>query len=115
MVEPPVPGQGHVEERLAEAGDDPGRPGPVAPEVHPDEDHAGRDLRPVRPPALLPVGGADVVHHGPGGQLVVALDVGADVGTELACPLVLNINIILVRYFKTTMFITTTSTYSSQT
>ena len=63
----------------------------------------------------LPVRRAHVLHHRPERQLVVTLDVGADVGTELACPLVLNINIILVRYFKTTMFITTTSTYSSQT
>ena len=43
---------------------------------------------------------AYVVHHGTEGEFVVALDVGADVGTELACPLVLNIYIILVRYFQ---------------
>ena len=48
----------------------------------------------------LPVCRAHVLHHRPERQLVVALDVGADVGTELACPLVLNINIILVRYFQ---------------
>ena len=48
----------------------------------------------------LPVRRAHVLHHRPERQLVVALDVGADVGTELACPLVLNINIILVRYFQ---------------
>ena len=41
-----------------------------------------------------------MVHHGTEGEFVVALDVGADVGTELACPLVLNIYIILVRYFQ---------------
>ena len=53
-VPSPVPGERHVEERLPEAGDDPGRPGAVSAEVHPDEDHAGGDLGPVRPPALLP-------------------------------------------------------------
>lgn len=49
---------------------------------------------------VLPVRRAHVLHHGPECQLVVTLDVGADVGTELACPLVLNIIIILVRYFQ---------------
>lgn len=48
----------------------------------------------------LPVRRAHVLHHGPECQLVVTLDVGADVGTELACPLVLNIIIILLRYFQ---------------
>ena len=90
MVKLPVPGQGNVEESLAEAGDDPRRPGSVSSEVHPNEDHAGCDLGPVRPPALLPVGGADVLHHGPSRQLVVTLNVRTDVGPELADPLMLQ-------------------------
>lgn len=50
----PVPGERHIKEGFAEAGDDPGWPGAVSAKVHPDQDHRGGDLRPVRPPTLLP-------------------------------------------------------------
>ena len=90
VVQPPVTCQRHVKESLPEARDDTRRPGSVSAEVHPDQDHARRDLRTVGPPTFLPVRRAHVVHHGAERQLVLALDVRADVRPELAGPLVLQ-------------------------
>ena len=47
-----------------------------------------------------PVSNADMVHHGTEGEFVVALDVGADVGSVLARPLVLK-NEESIKYFWT--------------
>ena len=62
---------------------------PLLTEVHPDENHGGRDLRPLRPPALVPVRHGHVIHHVLGRELVVTLDVRADERVELASALVL--------------------------
>ena len=90
VMQPPVTCQCHVKESLPEARDDTRRPGSVSAEVHPDQDHARRDLRSVGSPTFFPVSCAHVLHHGSEGQFVLTLNVGANVRPKFAGSLVLQ-------------------------